>query len=221
MKYKQLTELTYATETIECIFVEIVIDKQKNMIIGCIYRPPNSDINVFNEKMQNILEHKCFQKNKKVSILGDYNINLLHHETHSPTANFLNVMLSNGLLPAISKPTRVTDGTASLIDNIFTNIDLSSCRSAILYSDISDHYPVFLQCRIKSKCVKKILSPANISKRQFTQSSIEKFRNYLSGLGWSSVYDSLEKMESNLAYDKFLEAYNCGFDFLRRVEYVK
>lgn len=67
IKYRQISELTYVNETIECIFVEILIEKQKNLIIGCIYRPPNSDINVFNEKLQTILEHNCFQKNKKYS----------------------------------------------------------------------------------------------------------------------------------------------------------
>ena len=83
LQYRQITDLTFVTDTIECIFVEILIESKKNLIIGCVYRPPNSDINIFNEKLQNILEHKCFQKNKNIFIMGDFNIDLLQHETHS------------------------------------------------------------------------------------------------------------------------------------------
>lgn len=149
LKYRHIPDLTFVTETLECIFVEILVENRKNLIIGCIYRPPNSDINMFNEKLQNILEHNCFQKNKKIFIMGDFNINLLQLETHSPTDSFLNIMISHGLLPSITKASRVTDETTSLIDNIFTNVDTSHCKSALLYSDISDHYPVLLQCRTK------------------------------------------------------------------------
>src|SRR5690349_15181688 len=81
--------------------------------------------------------------------MGDFNINLLQNETHSPTDSFLNIMISHGLLPSISKASGVTNETTSPIDNSFTNIDTSQCKSALLYSDISDHYPVLLQCRSK------------------------------------------------------------------------
>ena len=54
-------------------------------------------------------------------------------------------MYSNALLPCITKPTRVTPKTASLIDNIFCNGDIDDRRifTGILYMDISDHFPIF------------------------------------------------------------------------------
>ena len=54
-------------------------------------------------------------------------------------------MLSHSLIPTITKPTRVTHNTCSLIDDVYVNnfSNGSSSLSGILYWDISDHYPIF------------------------------------------------------------------------------
>ena len=49
------------------------------------------------------------------------NINLLNYETHVSTENFVNSMSSYFFHPQIIQPTRITDHTATLIDNIFIN----------------------------------------------------------------------------------------------------
>ena len=147
--------------------------------------------------------------------MGDYNINLLQHETHSSADRFLNIMISHGLLPSITKASRVTNETASLIDNIFTNVDTSHCKSALLYSDISDHYPVLLQTRANINTRTKnntFPRPDQCLKRQFNQTSSDNFKNYLLDLTWSSVYDSVDRLDPNTAYDQFLNAFNYGFD---------
>ena len=53
--------------------------------------------------------------------MGDYNINLLNSDTHNPTRSFLDTMYSNMLYPLITRPTRLTANSATLIENIFTN----------------------------------------------------------------------------------------------------
>ena len=75
--------------------------------------------------------------------MGDYNLNLLNGSLHEPTDNFPNQMCSFSLIPVITNPTRITETSATLIDNIFTNDLKSELNSGILYSDISDHFPVF------------------------------------------------------------------------------
>ena len=53
-------------------------------------------------------------------------------------------MLTQGLYPAITLPTRLTDNSATLIDNVFTNINGNSqFLSVILISNMSDHFPYF------------------------------------------------------------------------------
>ena len=80
--------------------------------------------------------------------MGDFNINLLNNETHHGTSSFLEIMFSNSYLPSINRPTRVTETSATLIDNIFSNvIDYNNSPiNGILYTDISDHFPVFRIC---------------------------------------------------------------------------
>ena len=78
--------------------------------------------------------------------MGDYNIGLLNIESHGPTCDYNDTMYSNGFIPIITRPTRITYSSAILIDNIFTNQFSSQLRESlqgILLTDISDHYPVF------------------------------------------------------------------------------
>ena len=51
----------------------------------------------------------------------DYNLDLLKHETHHGTNSFLDVMYNYGLYPLITKPSRISEFSAALIANIFTN----------------------------------------------------------------------------------------------------
>jgi len=75
---------------------------------------------------------------------GDYNINLLKHDVHTETQNFVNNLFANFSIPLISRPTRFTNSSATLIDNIVTNASHEDCVTGILITDISDHLPVFL-----------------------------------------------------------------------------
>ena len=90
LEYYTREDLCYQNSTIESVFIEIdkdQIGKEKNVIIGVIYRPPNSDIYSFNNYISEILTKiKC--ERKYVSCLGDYNISLLNYDTHGPTQEF-------------------------------------------------------------------------------------------------------------------------------------
>ena len=47
--------------------------------------------------------------------------------------------------PLITKPSRVTQNSSTLIDNIYCNISniATSCKTGILRTSISDHYAIF------------------------------------------------------------------------------
>ena len=74
-------------------------------------------------------------------LCGDFNIDLLNKDCNNSTL-FLNTMYSLSLLQIISKPTRITDNSATLIDNFFIN-EPCNFESGILISDISDHFQIF------------------------------------------------------------------------------
>ena len=69
-------------------------------------------------------------------LCGDFNIDLL------TSTSFLNTMYSLSLLPIISKPTRITGNSATLIDNFFIN-EPCNFESGIIIPDISGHFQIF------------------------------------------------------------------------------
>ena len=121
MNFKPRIDLQSSDNSLyESVFVEIMWPHGKNIIVGCLYRPPNASLNDFNRSVEDILSAISFE-NKLSYIMGDFNINILNSHSHQPTNEFINVMTSNSLYPLISKPTRITSSSATLIDNIFTN----------------------------------------------------------------------------------------------------
>ena len=138
------TDLCHNNEYIECLFIEISQTKKANIIIGCIYRPPNTDVSSFNLVINNILHSIAAEKSKLVLLAGDYNLNLLKSSEHAPTNEFVNCLFSFSYLPVVSKPTRITETSATLIDNIFVRSNKTLLKSAIIYCDIADHLPIIV-----------------------------------------------------------------------------
>ena len=79
---------------------------------------------------------------KDCTVCGDFNVDLLKIENCSPIANYYDSMQTLALLPVIHMPTRYTDESFSLIDNIFTN-KASNFEAGILTFDVSDNLPNF------------------------------------------------------------------------------
>ena len=75
-------------------------------------------------------------------IMGDLNIGLLKYHSHLQTEGYLDMIYSLDLLPVITKPTRITNHTATLIDHIYTT-NVNRLASGIVTVDISDHLTVF------------------------------------------------------------------------------
>ena len=73
--------------------------------------------------------------------MGDFNVNLLNYNDHPPTNEFLDSLASNSVIPYILQPTRITDHSEILIDNIFSNVITVDAISGNLTAMISDHLP--------------------------------------------------------------------------------
>ena len=108
-------------DVIESYWIEITREKEKNIVIGCIYRHPATDCaklhNALKEKLSNLNN-----KSKEVFVLGDININFLNYNRDNKTSDYLDMLLDLGYMPLITKATRITDHTATLIDHIYTNV---------------------------------------------------------------------------------------------------
>ena len=105
-----------------------MIDKtHKNTIVICIYKYLNLSVADFNDYyLQHLLDKLSYER-KNMTLLGDFNIDLLHYEKDFQTRNFLEKMYLNSLAPKITIPTRLTTHSETLIDNIFdTNTNENS-----------------------------------------------------------------------------------------------
>ena len=136
------------TEGVENCWIEIQRTKQKNVVIGCIYRHPSQNRETFHEAIETKL-NLLTDENCEVYIAGDINIDFLKYHTDNKTSDYLDMLLNLGFLPIITKATRITDHTATLIDHIYTNCPQKVVKSGVCLVGISDHLPVF--CTIENK----------------------------------------------------------------------
>ena len=214
--FTQRVDISLMTPCLEAVFVEIsrdsIRDATSNIIVGAIYRPPNTNIDDFIPPMEEILSIIGREK-KTCFITGDFNINLLNSNNHLPTQRFIETMYSFSYLPTITKPTRVTDTNATLIDNIFCNEAINNDLSqGIFYVDLTDHFPVFTICK------KFGIMPSDnlgINHRNLSAKNTENFKLRLQALNWDDVFSCDNPQAAyNVFHQKFHDTYINSFPLL-------
>ena len=184
LSYKTRNDLKlYKSKELESIFIEIINKKDKNTIVGCIYKHPILTNDEFNNHFLSPMLEKVSFEHQEVFLMGDFNINLLNYESNQETADFLNNMQSNSLVHYITLPTRITPRSKTLIDNIFFNETNEAAISRNLITDISDHHAQFL-------ITPKILGndPNKVTlRRSFKNFNNELFKNDLLKTNWESL----------------------------------
>ena len=104
---------------------------------------------------------------------------------------------SNACYPHINKPTRIVNNSATLIDNIFSNVFDKDVDSGLLYSDISDHLPIFV---ITHNNISMKGHTISTTYRKETPQNMESFKADLANEEWTDV---LNQSNTNIAYDRF------------------
>ena len=197
----------------ESLFIEIdrsAFSTTNDIIIGVVCRMPDSSVEVFNERIDDIMS-TIQRENNTCYLLGDLNIDFLKSDGHKPTSDFLDTIYSHNLFPLITKSTRVISHWATLIDHILTNnFDaFSSHFQGILCSSFSDHYAVF---HVTSSYSVENYGDKCTLKRDMRPLNAQKFINEIQEIDWTNV--SI-KTDAQLAYSKFnkilFEKYNKCF----------
>ena len=84
-----------------------------------------------------------FRQNVELILGMDHNMDLIKSSEHKPTQQFLDGLLDKDIFPTITRLTRVTHTTVTLIDNIFVSKVLhQDFESAVLLNDMLDHMPI-------------------------------------------------------------------------------
>ena len=71
----------------ESLFIEIVKPQGKTIVTGVIYRPPNQNVDEFLTMINELLS-KISKENKVFYLMGDFDLNLMSHQSHSVTGGF-------------------------------------------------------------------------------------------------------------------------------------
>ena len=191
--YKLRTDLEiYKSKELESIFIEILNKNSKNTIIGCIYKHPNMETSEFNELFLEKTLNKITKENKKVVLMGDFNINILKYDTDTTVSDFMDIMYSNTLLPYITGPTHITPTSSTLIDNIFYNGIDENVLSGNIITSLSDHLGQFLIIPNNEIHVKK---KKNIYARNYKNIDTDALLLDLKRINWENV---LKPYEGNI-----------------------
>ena len=88
-------------------------------------------------------------ENREIYMIGDFIYDTfktsIYHLNSIDSENVTNILAGLYMYKLISKPTRIKPPSASLLDQMNTNaqITIDSCKSGILTRNIGDHFFVF------------------------------------------------------------------------------
>ena len=119
---------------------------------------------------------------------------------------FYNDMQTKMLLPTISRPTRITSSSSTLIDNIFVN-KLNNFKSGIFTIDISDHLPIFIKYDNYFDTDK--IPPKQIRYRVMNETTLNNFYQKFSMIDTTQLMIETDINEALIKLDnKIMECYN-------------
>ena len=183
---------------------------RKTAIIVNVYRSPSSRPEQFN-----VLYNKVLQKlsnnrfsNKIKYIAGDINQDLINFDNDVDCQNLIDNAHNNGFVQIVSRPTRITENSATLIDHVYVdNIDsVLSCNITLDTSDhLATHTKLLLGSSSDTAC--RIVRHRETNKsdiRMFNEANNLKFSQLIEDENWAEITDD---MDAQTAYDKFEEIY--------------
>ena len=182
LNYKLHPDLEISSQVYEHCIIEVKLKTEK--IICCSgYHAPNTDTEVFLKEYEKIVENINRTIKTKVVMGLDHNLDLLNYGKHRPTREFVCINENNNLVPGITRRTRITNTSATLIDNIFvSDTYVPMILSQIIIDDISDHLPT---CVILENINIGVKERKRITTRKMSKRSINLICNDLSEVNWA------------------------------------
>ena len=184
---------------------------RKTVILGNVYRSPSNRPEKFNKYYEMILQKLNSNRyaNKVKYIVGDFNQDLIKHDDDMDCQNLIESAHNHGFAQIVSRPTRITEHSATLIDHVYTN-DLDTALSCnILTVDLSDHLATHTKISLGSSTLASRINITHSRQektefRIFNEANHETFKNLINEETWHEIYDD---MDAQTAYDKFEEIY--------------
>ncbi len=187
-------------ESNESIWVEMQLMHQKSMVIGSLYRPQTQGVDYF-DTLSEIVDG-IVNENKEVMLLGDLNCDFL--KKNYLTNHMQCFMEMHNFTQIVTKPTRITPTSQTLVDVILTTNSNLCVDTDVIHHSFSDHglvHTVILSkpnrnSSIKNKSVTKKF-------RSFKDFNVDVFNDDLEKVDWC-INDSVPADTAwQLFVDKF------------------
>ena len=182
---------------LECIWIEIFPENAKSILLGTIYRPPDSSKYLhksFNEHFENMLS-TVISESKESILMGDMNIDYNKRKVNNDTKDIIN---SYGFKQIIKKPTRITSTSQTTIDVIFTTNKSNISHSDVIPTSISDHDMVGIVRKMNHVKYK----PQTIKCRNYSNYDPSSLEKDLCDADWEPLY---AMVNVNVAWSFFKE----------------
>ena len=177
----------------ESLYIQL---QEYKTCIGIIYRPPDTNLDIFNEQYCKLLSHITRHKQKFI-LVGDFNINLLSTQNCSKSNDFLENSFCHFMYPTITRPTRIASTSATLIDNIFTSNITKDYLAGIIISDISDHLPIFYIENEPLEVNKIKVTSQKITYRDINDTNTAKFIERIRATKWERIISETRDVNEN------------------------
>jgi hypothetical protein len=114
--------------------IEITYKNHKNTILCNMYRSPSGNLASFllvGMHTEGLARHN----NKNIFFLGDSNINLLEYEKNDQVTRYVDLFPEYEFASTISRPTRITSHSTTLIDHIFVNYNCHAVTKSSIITE--------------------------------------------------------------------------------------
>ena len=197
----------------ECAWISIPVNNNKkdSMLVGCLYRSPNSSDGNNHQLLQLLNEANCM-KYSDILILGDFNFPHVNWELEcaipaggSETAKFLDTVKNNFLIQHIRKPTRSRScSTPNILDLVFT-------RDEDLIEDLrmeaplghSDHSVICFKA-----CCDKTITASNTTKYLYDKGNYKTMIEEFSSFDWKHQFENLCSDDVDSQWQFFKNVYS-------------
>ena len=179
---------------LENIFFDLFLPKSKPILIGIIYRPPDSS--GFLKKLNAAVSKTENFDSQGVCILGDLNIYLANSKQSNSNGikRYKEFCSLHGLFQLIQEPTRITEKSQTLLDHIISNSGHKVSQFGVLNFGVSGHQMIY--CTRKSTRTKsfghkyfKIRAMKNYTKEAFLKKlKLIKFPKFLEFIDINALY---------------------------------
>ena len=204
--YSEIKTLGNNLPNAESLWVELNLAKNKQIILGVIYRHPRQNIDGFVREVSNCLD-KLNKLKKTYYICGDINIDFLNYNKSNEIKQYYDSLCSYGCMSLLNCPTRVTDSSSTLIDHLYSNDMHHNINCKILIHDISDHFPFIFSVNANSPS-------NNVEMLRKRNMKLFKYEDFLQDLSLAFDRSVIENEHTNIhvAFKSFVDTLHNTLD---------